>query len=133
VRPDHELAKEVFMKVAVTAVGGDLDAEVDPRFGRAPYFVVVETDDMSFEAVENVAADAMGGAGPRAAQTIADAGAKAVLTGNCGPNAHRTLQAAGIAVVVGVAGTVREAVERYVKGEYGEAEGPNVEGGFGSR
>ncbi len=121
------------MKVVVTAAGGDLDAKVDPRFGRAPYFLVVETDDMSFEAVENAAADASGGAGIQAAQTVAGAGAKAVLTGNCGPNAHRTLQAAGIAVVVGVAGTVRKAVERYLKDEYAEAEGPNVEGGFGSR
>jgi predicted Fe-Mo cluster-binding NifX family protein len=121
------------MKVVVTAAGGDLDAEVDPRFGRAPYFVAVETDDMSFEAIENAAVDASGGAGVRAAQTVADTGAKAVLTGNCGPNAHRTLQAAGIAVVIGAAGTVREAVERYLKGEYAEAGGPNVEGGFGSR
>ncbi len=121
------------MKVAVTAVRGDLDADVDPRFARAPYFVVVETEDMSFEAIENAAADAMGGAGPQAAQAISDAGAEAVLTGNCGPNAHRALKAAGIAVVVGVTGTVREAVERYLKGEYAEAEGPNVEGGFGSR
>jgi predicted Fe-Mo cluster-binding NifX family protein len=120
------------MKVAVTAAGNDLDAEVDPRFGRAPYFVVVDTDDMSFEAVENDAVDASGGAGPRAAQTVADTGAEAVLTGNCGPNAHRTLSAAGIKVIIGAAGTVREAVERYVKGEYAEAEGPNVRGGFGS-
>ena len=84
------------MKLVVTAVGGDLDAEVDPRFGRAPYFVAVETDDMSFEAVENAAVDA------------------------------------GIKVTIGAAGTVREAVERYLKGEYAEAESPNVEGGFGS-
>jgi predicted Fe-Mo cluster-binding NifX family protein len=121
------------MKVIVTAAGADLDAEVDPRFGRAPYFLIVETDDMSFEAVENAAAGASGGAGIQAAQTAAGAGAKAVITGNCGPNAHRTLTAAGIAVVVGAAGTVRETVERYLKGEYAEAEGPNVQGGFGSR
>ena len=121
------------MKVAVTTVKPDLDAEVDPRFGRAPYFLIVETEDMSFDAIENVAAGASGGAGIQAAQTVADAGVTAVLTGNCGPNAHRTLQAAGVKVVVGVAGTAREAVERYLKGEYAEAEGPNVEGGFGSR
>jgi predicted Fe-Mo cluster-binding NifX family protein len=121
------------VKVAVTTVKPNLDADVEPRFGRAPFFLIVETEDMSFDAIENAAAGAAGGAGIQAAQTVADAGAKAVLTGNCGPNAHRTLQAAGIAVVIGVAGTVREAVERYLKGEYAEAEGPNVEGGFGSR
>jgi predicted Fe-Mo cluster-binding NifX family protein len=120
------------MKVAVTAVGNDLDAEVDPRFGRAPYFVIVETDDMSFEALANEAADASGGAGPAAAQAVADAGAQAVLTGNCGPNAHRTLEAAGIKVHIGATGTVREAVERYLGGEYGEATEPNVRGGFGT-
>jgi len=120
------------MKVAVTAVGNDLEAVVDPRFGRAPYFVIVETDDMSFAALANEAADASGGAGPAAAQAVADAGAQAVVTGNCGPNAHRTLEAAGIKVFLGAAGTVREAVERYLGGEYGEATEPNVKGGFGT-
>jgi len=120
------------MKVAVTAVGNDLDAEVDPRFGRAPYFLIVETDDMSFEALVNEAAEASGGAGPAAAQAVADAGAQVVLTGNCGPNAHRTLEAAGVKVFIGVAGNAREAVERYLRGEYGEATEPNVKGGFGS-
>ena len=119
------------MKVAVTAVGNDLDAEVDPRFGRAPYFRVVETDDMSFHAVVNEAAEASGGAGPAGNDAENDRGA--TLTGNCGPNAHRTLEAAGMKVFVGVAGTVREAVERYLRGEYGEATEPNVKGGFGSQ
>jgi predicted Fe-Mo cluster-binding NifX family protein len=121
------------MKIAVTAAGNDLDAAVDPRFGRAPYFVIVETDDMSFEALANEAADASGGAGPAAAQAVADGGAQAVVTGNCGPNAHRTLEAAGIKVYVGAGGTVREAVERYLAGGYEETAGPNVRGGFGSR
>ncbi|MGD8717477.1 MAG: NifB/NifX family molybdenum-iron cluster-binding protein [Candidatus Zixiibacteriota bacterium] len=119
------------MKVAVTTAEPGLDVAVEERFGRAPYFMIVETDDMSFEAVENPAAEAAGGAGPQAAQAVAELGATAVLTGNCGPKAHRTLQGAGVKTIVGVTGTVREAVERFLAGEYEEATEPNVSGHFG--
>ncbi len=115
------------MKVAVTSKGTTLDAQVDPRFGRCACFVIVETDDMSFEAVQNDSAAAGGGAGIQSAQQIADKNAVALLTGNCGPNAFRTLEAAGIEVVVGVSGTVREAVKQYGAGNLSATDGPNVE------
>jgi len=89
--------------------------------------VIVETDDMSFEAVQNDSAAAGGGAGIQSAQRIADKNAAAILTCNCGPNAFRTLEAAGIEVVVGVTGTVREAVEQYGAGNLSATAGPNVE------
>lgn len=115
------------MKVAVTSKGPMLDDAIDPRFGRCAHFVVVETDDMSFEAFSNGNAAAGGGAGIQSAQLIAGKDAKAVLTGNCGPNAFRTLEAAGMEVIIGATGTVREAVEAYRSGKLKATGGPNVE------
>ncbi len=120
------------MKVAVTAEGTGLDSKVDPRFGRCPYFLFVETETMDFEAVENSNLSLGGGAGIQAAQFVAERGAKAVLTGNCGPNAYQTLTAAGVQVVVGVNGLVKEAVERFKSGGLRATSGPNVEGHFGT-
>lgn len=115
------------MKIAVTSRGTALDSEVDSRFGRCPYFVIVETDDMSFKSIANSNVSVGGGAGVQTAQLIADKNAEAVLTGNCGPNAFRTLEAAGIAVVTGVSGTVRTAVESYLAGSLDASDGPTVE------
>jgi len=114
------------MKVAVSAAGPALGAPVDPRFGRCAHFLVVETDDMSFEVIENASGALGGGAGIQAANSVAHKGVKAVLTGNCGPNAHQTLSAAGIDVFVGCSGTVREAVERFKSGQLRPASAPNV-------
>ena len=79
------------MKIAVSATGPDMDAEVDPRFGRCQYFIIVDPETMEFEAVDNESAMASGGAGISAAQMIAGKGVEAVLTGNCGPNAYQVL------------------------------------------
>ncbi|MGC9455195.1 MAG: NifB/NifX family molybdenum-iron cluster-binding protein [Phycisphaerae bacterium] len=119
------------MKVAVTATGPDLDARVDPRFGRCPYFVIVETDDLSFEAIENPNLELGGGAGIQSAQLMANRGVRHVLTGNCGPNAHQTLAAAGVGVIVGCSGSVRELVEQYKAGGFNAADQPNVSSHFG--
>jgi predicted Fe-Mo cluster-binding NifX family protein len=120
------------MKVAVSSTGPDIGAQVDPRFGRCQYFVIVDSDSMASEAFENPNVMAGGGAGIQSAQLVAERGAQMVLTGNCGPNAYQTLQAAGIGVVVGVSGTVREAVEKYKSGEFSPAGGPSVAEKFGS-
>jgi predicted Fe-Mo cluster-binding NifX family protein len=115
------------MKVAITSAGGGMDSRVDPRFGRTACFVVVDTETMDFEAVENRSTDASGGAGINAAKVVIDAGAEAVLTGNCGPNAERTLRAGNVVLYTGVDGTVGEAIERFKAGELSEATGPNVQ------
>jgi predicted Fe-Mo cluster-binding NifX family protein len=117
------------MKVAVSAAGSDLNAKVDARFGRAPYFVIVDTETMAFEAVANTQnLQAAQGAGVQAAAHVARFKPAAVLTGNCGPKAFQTLKAAGITVAVNVAGTVKEAVQRYLDGDCELAAGPNVSG-----
>lgn len=115
------------MKVAVTSKGTTLEDAVDPRFGRCAWFLIVDTDGMSFEALENANAAAGGGAGIQSAQLVADKDAKLVLTGNCGPNAFRTLEAAGVGVIIGVSGSVREAIEQYKAGKLSTTGGPNVE------
>ena len=120
------------MKVAVSASGTDLDAPVDPRFGRCAYFILVETDDMSFEVFDNENIALGGGAGIQSAQFVASKGAKTVITGNCGPNAVRTLNAAGTEIIVGQSGTVREAIERYKKGLLGTTNEANVADHYGS-
>jgi predicted Fe-Mo cluster-binding NifX family protein len=119
------------MRIAVTAVEPQLDAEVDPRFGRCPFFVIVETDSLSFEAVDN-ANQALGqGAGIQSARLLAERGVKCVLTGNCGPNAHQALSAAGVDVVVACVGTVRQVIEQYKAGQLKPATTANVSGHSG--
>lgn len=120
------------MKIAISATGPSIDAEVDPRFGRCQYFVIVDPDTMQFESIENSSASASGGAGISAAQMIAGKGVEAVLTGNCGPNAYQVLSPAGIKVVTGVTGTVRDSVQSYKSGQLEGGTQPNVPGHFGS-
>ena len=119
------------MKICVTASEGTLDASVDPRFGRAAYFTIVDSESMAFETVPNAAVSAMGGAGIQAAQTLAKKGVSVLITGNVGPNAIQALKSAGIKVIVGAGGTVKDVVERYKRGELKETNSPTVEGHFG--
>ncbi|TRZ96106.1 MAG: dinitrogenase iron-molybdenum cofactor biosynthesis protein [Dehalococcoidia bacterium] len=119
------------MKIAISATGPDLDAEVDPRFGRCQYFIIADPETMEFEAVENSSAMASGGAGISTGQMISGKGAQVVLTGNCGPNAYQTLSAAGIQVITGVSGTVRDAIEGYKSGQLQAISQPNVAAHFG--
>jgi len=124
-----------YMKIAVTAKGNELDAEVDPRFGRCQYFVIVDTETMEFESLENQSAMATGGAGPQAAQAISQKGVEAVMTGNVGPNAFQALEAAGIKVMTGASGTVKEMIEKYKSGGLAETNAPSVgsHAGMGGR
>jgi predicted Fe-Mo cluster-binding NifX family protein len=117
------------MKIAVTAKGTDLDSEVDPRFGRAAYILMVETFSHSFEVLNNSEnVNAFKGAGIQAASMISEKGADALLTGFCGPNAFKTLQAAGVKVATDVTGTVREAVAAFNEGKVTFSDDANVEG-----
>jgi predicted Fe-Mo cluster-binding NifX family protein len=119
------------MKVAVSSTGENLDARLDPRFGRCAYFLVVDPEDMSFEAFENESASQRGGAGIQAAQFIASLGVTVVITGNCGPNAVQTLSAAGIELITGQAGVVKGVVERFKKGNLKPTSAATVDSHFG--
>lgn len=119
------------MKIGISATGKTLDAEVDPRFGRCQYFIIADIDTDEFEAVDNSSATAAGGAGISAAQMISQKGVEAVLTGNCGPNAHQVFSSAGIKVVTGVLGKVKDAIAEYKLGTYSVAQQANVPDHYG--
>jgi predicted Fe-Mo cluster-binding NifX family protein len=117
------------MRIAVTTRDKDLDGEVDARFGRAPGFLLVDTESMVSRFVDNPQSlDLSQGAGIQSAQNILSHNPEVVLTGNCGPKAFKVLQAAGVKVVVGVKGKVADAVNAYLEGKVRPAEDANVEG-----
>jgi len=119
------------MRIAISATGPTLDAEVDPRFGRCQYFIIVDPETMEFEAVENSNAMAAGGAGISTAQMIAGKGVEVVLTGNCGPNAYQVLSAAGLQVITGISGRISDAIQAYKSGQFQATSQPTVEAHFG--
>jgi len=114
------------MKIAITSTGPKLEDKVDPRFGRCHYFILFDTDTNKFEAIENTGAQGMGGVGIQSGQIMADREVKIVLTGNCGPNAFSTLQAAGIEVITGATGTVQEAIDKFKSGGFKPVSQANV-------
>ena len=109
------------MKVAVTSQGSVLSSELDPRFGRAKFFVVVDTDTGQFTAHDNQQnLQASHGAGIQAAQDVINLGAEAVITGNLGPKAATALKAGKIKVYRQNWGTVRDAIEQFKAGRLEE-------------
>lgn len=117
------------MKIAITAKDNTLEAELDPRFGRADYFVLVDSDTLAFEAVPNEQSfNLPQGAGIQAGQILVKHGADVLITGNCGPKAFRVLRQAGIEVMRCDAARVREALEQYLQGLLRPAAEANVDG-----
>ena len=119
------------MKIAITSSGESLDSQVDPRFGRAAYFVIGDPETMDFSPIANANVTVGGGAGISSAKVVIDAGAEVVLTGNCGPKAESALIGGGVKLYTGVTGTVAEAIELFKAGKLAEADGPSVEQHFG--
>lgn len=101
------------MKVAVTALGTDLNAKVDPRFGRAQYFIIVDTETMEFETISNSSMNAAHGAGIQSGQLMTSKDISTIITGNVGPNAHLTLTAANIRIYQSGEATVEQAIEKF--------------------
>jgi len=119
------------MKICITSEGKTLDSKVDPRFGRCQNFIFFDTETGNFEALENANAQFQGGAGIQSAQLVNSKDAKAVLTGNVGPNAFQTLSSAGIRIYTGVSGTVKEAIDAFKVGKLKITESPSVGSKFG--
>ena len=119
------------MKVAVSANGDQLDSAIDERFGRCAYFLIVDTEDMSFEAFSNESGIFGGEAGIQSARFIASKGAQFLITGNCGPEAIYTLSALEIGVIWGQSGTARAAIERFKRGELRPASEDSVAARYG--
>jgi predicted Fe-Mo cluster-binding NifX family protein len=117
------------MKIAVTSKGTDLDSQADPRFGRAAYILIVDSETFKFEVLDNSEnVNAFKGAGIKAASMISENGAKMLITGFCGPNAFKALEAAQIKVANDFSGTVRDAVSAYNEGKLTLTDQANVEG-----
>jgi predicted Fe-Mo cluster-binding NifX family protein len=121
------------MKICISSQGDNLDAQVDPRFGRCAYFIFYDTDKNEFEVIQNTNVMASSGAGIQSAQLVLSKGAQVVITGNVGPNAFGIFNSAGISVIAGVAGiSVKEAIEKFKRGELkNTASNPTVPGHFG--
>jgi predicted Fe-Mo cluster-binding NifX family protein len=117
------------MKIVFTTSGSDLSAPLDSRFGRTPKFIVYDLDHSTFEVVDNQQnLNAAQGAGIQAAQTVIETGAKAIVTGHCGPKAFQVLKSAGIKIYTTDASIVAAALEQYLAGKLTEANSSDVEG-----
>lgn len=117
------------MKIAVTAQEPRMEAQVDPRFGRAPYFVIADTETDEWKAIENRQnMQAAQGAGIQSAETVVGQDVKVLLTGHCGPKAFSVLKTAGVDVCVGIEGVVQDAIGRYRSGSMKVAGTADVEG-----
>ena len=114
--------------MCVSATSDNLNASLDPGFGRCAFFIIVDPTSMQFTAIPNTGHSIVGGAGIQAAQTIANSGAKTVITGNVGPTAFRALSIVGIDIITSVSGTVRAVVEKFKNDEYKKTDVPTVSG-----
>lgn len=121
------------MKICVTSQGNTLESEVDPRFGRCAYFIIGDPNTMDFEVFDNSHAGSSGGAGIQSGQLVSEKGIQAVLTGNVGPNAFKTLQAAGIDIFCNVSGKIADAIKRYKNGEFKAVGGATASSHFGMK
>lgn len=121
------------MLIAVSATGTTLEDQVDQRFGRCKNFLIVNSETLTFESMPNQGALASGGAGIKAAQTLAEKGVKAVISGNIGPNAFDTLSAANIDSYVGASGEIKNFIQKFNRGELKKTENSNVQNHFGSK
>ena len=118
------------MKVAISTQDNDIDSLVDPRFGRARWFIVADTETGEWRSHDNAAnVDASGGAGIQTGNAVASHGAEAVITGNVGPNAHKVLAAADIAIYQAGSGmSASEALAALGRGELAAVDAPTVSG-----
>lgn len=118
------------MKFAITATETSLHADVKARLCRAPYHIIVETDSLTFQAIENPYGATGGSAGIQSAQTMSERNVAFVLTCGCSPNALQVFNAAGVQIIVGVNGSVRQVIEQFKAGAFSPTTQPSVESHF---
>ena len=117
------------MKLAITSSGKDLDSQMDLRFGRAKGFIIYETDNDTFEFIDNVQnLEAAQGAGIQAAQNVVNKNVSAVISGHCGPKAFKVLSTSGVKIYTAEEGKISEVLEKFKKGELKESTSADVEG-----
>lgn len=116
------------MKIAISATGQNLESIIDERFGRCRYYIILETDDMSYEVIENTNANLSTSAGIQSASLVASKGVGAVITGNCGPKAMQVFAATTIKVIIGQHGKIKDVVEKFKRGDLSPSTRVNVPG-----
>ena len=117
------------MKIAVSSSGKNMASQLDPRFGRAPYFIILDPEIMTYEVVENTQnLNLPQGAGIQAAKTIVDNKANVLITGHCGPKAFRVLKGADVKIIIGATGNVADVIQQYKDGELEVVQEADVEG-----
>ena len=121
------------MKIAVSSTTNTLEGEVDQRFGRCKYFLIINSENLDFTVINNESTMVSGGAGIKAAETIVQSGADIVITGNVGPNAFQTLSAGNIKIYTGVNGGIKESIEKCTNGELQETTSATVNSHAGMR
>ncbi|MFP4466831.1 MAG: NifB/NifX family molybdenum-iron cluster-binding protein [Candidatus Goldiibacteriota bacterium] len=114
------------MKICLSSKGKNLTDESDPRFGRCAWIIIYDTESGEYEAIENPAAAAAGGAGVHTAQLVVSKGARAAVSGSFGPNAHAALEAAGVKMYADAQGSVEEVIKRFKEGKSPEVQGPGA-------
>ena len=119
------------MKVVITAISNNIEGSFNPRFGRSDYFILVETETGAWEAFDNPAASARGGAGPQAVQFIANKGAEAIISGRYGPSAFTALEAAGIKAFIAAESTVKDVLDAFLAGKLESVGAPTGQGFHG--
>lgn len=117
------------MKIAISSSGKDMQSQLDPRFGRASYFIIVDPETMAYAALENKQnINLPQGAGIQAAKTIVDNKADVLITGHCGPKAFKVLQSVGVKLFIGATGSIADALQQYKNGDLEAANEADVEG-----
>jgi len=117
------------MKIAITSQGKEFSSEIDLRFGRAKFLLVVDSETDDFEVHDNsMNLNAAQGAGIQTGQNIANLDVEAVITGNVGPNAFKTLNAAKVKIFLAEKQTVQNAIDSFKAGKLKEVDQANVEG-----
>lgn len=120
------------MKIAFPVTGSDLSAMLDARFGRAQKFLIVDSDNDTFELLENGSnVDASQGAGIQSAQSVIASGAKALVSSHCGPKAFKVFQAAGIPVLQAPVASIAQLLAKFKAGELETMTGPDNAGHMG--
>ncbi len=123
-RPDDDQNQIKFMKICISSSGSDLESPLDPRFGRAPYFLIIDGRGKLVKALENTGVQAMRGAGISAAQLVAQEKVEAVISGNIGPRAYSVLSNLGIKIFLGnPAGKAKDIFKDYKEGKLKETDG----------
>ncbi|ADO83367.1 NifB/NifX family molybdenum-iron cluster-binding protein [Ilyobacter polytropus] len=115
------------MKIAVASKGEGLKAEIDNMFGRAEYFVIVDSENTEVKSIENTAKNESNGAGGKAVKLLSNEGVEIIVAPELGPKAVTAVEAFKIkAYKKDSLKTVEEAVKAYKEGKLIEFESASV-------